>query len=103
MSGAVETHFDLRIETDVPEQLTSRCGCGWSTVIDEATAAGIVSAREAFYAHDCPGRPLFERERQPRERSVPCQRCLRPTFDVDAICDDCKSYTQPTQPQGETR
>lgn len=25
-----------------------------------------------------------------RERAVPCQRCRRPTWNIDAFCDDCR-------------
>jgi hypothetical protein len=27
---------------------------------------------------------------QPRDHSVPCQSCRRPTFDFHAICDRCR-------------
>lgn len=30
------------------------------------------------------------RERQPRERSVPCRGCRRATWNVDAVCERCE-------------
>lgn len=56
---AKETHWDIIIETDVPKQLTVRCGCGWSEEIAGQSAASIGLARVHWDAHDCAGRPIL--------------------------------------------
>lgn len=56
--SAQETHWEIAIETDVPGQLTSRCGCGWSHVIQGASALAVSAARVAWDRHPCAGRPL---------------------------------------------
>lgn len=30
----------------------------------------------------------FHPERQPRERAVACVRCMKPTWNLDAVCDN---------------
>lgn len=59
---AVETHWSIAIETDVPGQLTVRCGCGWSEIIPGAGGRHINRARYQWENHPCPGRPITQGE-----------------------------------------